>query len=80
VFLARISVEHARDVARRLACTMRGAGGKEMAEMENPREEERQAASTAFGARMIAMTLFIVIGTFVLFIVIAYYAGFASQH
>ncbi len=51
-----------------------------MAEMENPREEERQAASTAFGARMIAMTLFIVIGTFVLFIVIAYYAGFASQH
>ena len=48
--------------------------------MENQREEERQAASTAIGARMIAITLFIVVGTFVLFIAIAYYAGFASQH
>jgi len=50
-----------------------------MATMENQHEEERQAASTAFGARMIALTLLIVIGTFVVFIAIAYYAGFASH-
>ncbi len=48
--------------------------------MENQREERQQAASTAFGARMIARVLFIVVGTFLLFIVIAYYAGFAAYH
>jgi hypothetical protein len=51
-----------------------------MAKMENPHEEERQAESTAFGARMVLMVLLIVAGTFLLFIGIAYYAGFASQH
>lgn len=48
--------------------------------MENPHEERRQAASTALGARMIARILFIVVGTFFLFIAIAYYAGFAAYH
>ncbi len=51
-----------------------------MAAVENQHEEERQAASTALGARMIAMVLFIVVGTFVMFIAIAYYAGFAAYH
>jgi len=50
-----------------------------MATMENQREEEQQAASTEFGARRIALTLFIIVGTFLLFIAIAYYAGFASR-
>jgi len=63
-----------------MPCTIRDAGGEEMAAVENQHEEERQAASTALGARMIAMVLFIVVGTFVLFIAIAYYAGFAAYH
>ena len=51
-----------------------------MTTVENQREEEQQARSTMFGARMIALTLFIIVGTLVVFIAIAYYAGFASQH
>lgn len=50
-----------------------------MSTMHDPREEAAQSESTASGVRMIALGLFIIIATFVAFIAIAYYAGFASR-
>ena len=50
-----------------------------MSTTHDPKEEAHQAASTASGARMILLTVLLIVVVFGLFLGIALYAGVASR-
>jgi hypothetical protein len=50
-----------------------------MSTTHDPKEEAHQAASTASGARMILLTVLLIVVVFGLFLGIALYAGMASR-
>ena len=50
-----------------------------MSTTHDPKEEANQAASTASGARMILLTVLLIVVVFGLFLGIALYAGIASR-